>query len=174
MIHIASLPRTDGQLTMQPVPRTVDDEMPERLDTVLVIEDDATMRLALACMVADPHRQIVLARSAEDALARLPLVDPDLILCDFLLEGMNGREFCQQMKSVPRWRYVPIIMVTRMDLEPIITDLLRSGADDVLVKPVRAEELRARVACGLRTRARYLELGHAVRERRTSTISAIA
>lgn len=174
MIHITSLPRTAGDLAMQPVPRTAEDDLPDRLDTVLVIEDDATMRLALACMVADTHRQIVLARSAEDALERLPLVDPDLVLCDFLLDGMNGREFCQQMKSAPRWRHVPIIMVTRMDLAPIITDLLRSGADDVLVKPVRAEELRARVAGGLRTRARYLELGHAVREPRASTISAIA
>jgi DNA-binding response OmpR family regulator len=174
MIHIASLPRTAGKITMQPVPRSAEAELPSKLDTVLVIEDDATMRLALACMLADTHRQIVLAHSAEDALERLPLVDPDLVLCDFLLDGMNGREFCQQMKSTPRWRYVPIIMVTRMDLEPIITDLLRSGADDVLVKPVRAEELRARVACGLRTRARYLELGHIAHGQLARTISVIA
>jgi DNA-binding response OmpR family regulator len=119
---------------------------------VLIIEDDATTRLALACMVADDHRQVVLARSADDALAHLALVDPDVILCDFLLDGISGREFCQRLKSARRWRDVPIIMITRMDARSIVTDLLISGADDVLVKPVRAEQLRMRVLRALRAR----------------------
>jgi DNA-binding response OmpR family regulator len=164
VIHIASLPRTAAGPTARPLPREAGGGPAFRLDTVLVIEDDPAMRLGLGCMLADTHRQIVLAQRADEALEQLALVDPDVVVCDFLMEGMNGREFCQQMKAARRWRYVPIIMVTRMDERTVITDLLRSGADDVLVKPVRSEELRARVVCALRTRARYLELRRAVRE----------
>jgi DNA-binding response OmpR family regulator len=152
MIRITSLPKGTAETVVHPSPG-------QKPITVLIIEDDATTRLALACMVADDHFQIVLATSAEDALERLPTIDPDLILCDFLLEGMNGRELCQGLKSSPRWRYVPIIVVTRMDAVGIVTDLLKSGADDVLIKPVRGEELRARVVAALRTRMHYLQLG---------------
>jgi sigma-B regulation protein RsbU (phosphoserine phosphatase) len=162
MIHIASLPRPSADVTVQPVPRAPGGGVSSKVDTVLVIEDDPTMRLALACMLADANRQVVLAHSAEEAMEQLPLIDPDVVLCDFLMDGMNGREFCQKMKSVKRWRYVPIIMVTRMDAKPIIADLLKSGADEVLVKPVRAEQLRARVLSGLRTHAQYLELARAI------------
>ncbi len=158
MIHIASLPRTDGPVSIAPARNAGSGGLLGRLETVLIIDDDATMRLALGCMIAEANRQIVLATSADDALERMPLINPDLILCDYLLDGTNGREFCQQLKAAPRWRYVPIIVVTRMDATGIHTDLLKSGADDVLIKPVRAAELRARVLCGLRTRARYFEL----------------
>lgn len=153
MIHITSLPAA-GSVKLQPVPRTAEGRMPRRLDTVLIIEDDPTTRLALACMVADDHRQIVLARSADDALVHLALVDPDVILCDFLLDGTSGREFCLRLKSAQRWREVPIIMITRMDARPIVMDLLASGADDVLVKPVRAEQLRMRLLRALHARTR--------------------
>jgi sigma-B regulation protein RsbU (phosphoserine phosphatase) len=145
-------------MTVEPVGGNARERTSRKPITLLIIEDDPTTRLALACMVADDRYQVVLATSAEDALERLPLIDPDLVLCDFLLEGMNGRQFCEALKSDARWRYVPIIVVTRMDAMGIVTDLLRSGAEDVLIKPVRGEELRARVIAGLRTRMQYLQL----------------
>jgi sigma-B regulation protein RsbU (phosphoserine phosphatase) len=153
MIHLTSLPRMRGPLIMEPE-RNAMGSHARRSETVLVIEDDDTMRLALGCMIAADHRQVVLAHSADNALERLELVDPDIILCDYLLDGMNGRDFCRTLKASSRWRHVPIIMVTRLDAESVVADLLDSGADDVLIKPVRAIELRARLQCGLRARAR--------------------
>lgn len=159
MVWISSVPRWDGPLTIEPVERDRSGCVPPRPQTLLIIEDDPTMRLALACMVADSGYQVILASSAEDALERLPLIDPDVILCDFILEGMTGREFCERLKANARWRYVPVIVVTRMDAASVVGDLLRSGADDVMIKPVRCEELRARVQAGLRRRANYRQLG---------------
>lgn len=160
MIRITSLPRSPGDLKVEPADGGTRGRSAARPVTLLIIEDDPATRLALACMVADDRYQVVMANSAEDALERLPLIDPDLILCDFLLEGMNGRQFCEALKSNARWRYVPVIVVTRMDAVGIVSDLLTSGADDVLIKPVRGAELRARVTAGLRTRMQYLQLGH--------------
>lgn len=159
MVWITSVPRWDGPLTVEPVERERSGRVPPRPHTLLIIEDDPTMRLALACMVADSNCQVILACSAEDALERLPLIDPDIILCDFILEGMTGRELCERLKGSTRWRYVPVIVVTRMDATSVVGDLLRSGADDVMIKPVRGEELRARVQAGLRRRANYRQLG---------------
>jgi|GEM_PF-2095188 len=163
MICITSLSGGTGELTVQPAEKGLNGRVPPKPLTILIIEDDATTRLALACMVADDGYQVVLATSAENALQRLPVIDPDVILCDFLLEGMNGRQFCEALKASERWRYVPVIVVTRMDAVCLIADLLRSGADDVLVKPVRGEELRARVSVALRTRMQYLQLRRAPR-----------
>lgn len=157
MVWITTLAGKHGEVSVLPGAR-LEDGLPGRPPTLLIIEDDPTARLALACMVADSRCQVVLASSAEEAMECLPLVDPDLILCDYVLDGMNGREFCQEMKSSARWRYVPVIVVTAMDAQSIVADLLRSGADDVLAKPVRAGELRARVMAALRTRRQYLDL----------------
>ncbi|MFO7324558.1 MAG: response regulator [Pseudomonadota bacterium] len=159
MVWIAKVPKWDRPVTIEPVERDADGRIPPRPRTLLIIEDDPTMRLAMACMVAEEGWQVVVADSAEDALGRLDVLEPDVILCDYVLEGMTGREFCQRLKASPCWRFVPVIMVTRLDEPSITGDLLRSGADDVMIKPVRGEELRARVHCALRRRDDYRQLG---------------
>ena len=157
MVWIARAPRGEAPVTIEPVQADEQGHVKPRPRTLLIIEDDATMRLALACMVSEGDDQVVLAASAEEALEKLPLLQPDLILCDFILEGMSGREFCQRLRQSAQWRFVPVIMVTRLDSPSIIGDLLRSGADDVMCKPVRGEELRARVHAGLRRRDHYAQ-----------------
>lgn len=149
MIHITSLSGMHGEAIMAPVQPAHGAQPTRRPPTVLVVEDDPASRLALACMVADSTRQVVMAASAEQALAHLPLVDPDLILCDFVLGGMNGRQFCVALRSDPRWFRTPLIMVTCMDAPSILADLRASGADEVLTKPVGCPHLRARVEASL-------------------------
>ena len=101
-------------------------------------------------MVTEGDDQVILAESAEDALDKLDMIDPDVILCDYLLEGMTGQQFCRALRASERWRSVPLLMVTRLDVPAVVDDLLQSGANDVLVKPVRGEDLRARVRASLR------------------------
>lgn len=145
MIRITSLSSMYGATSVEAVPADPAGHPAGRPQTLLIIEDDPTMRLAMACMLADDHRQIVTAASAEEALAQLQLVEPDLILCDYVLAGMNGREFCGTLRAVPRWRQLPIIMVTGLDVPAVLADLIGAGADEVITKPLRPEELRARV-----------------------------
>lgn len=154
MIRISSISRSDAPLKIEAVEDT--GVRPQRRPhTVLIIEDDPTMRLALACLVADNNIQVVLASSAEDALERLSLIEPDLVLCDYILGGMTGREFCQHIRRDARWWHLPLLMVTRLDDPGVAGDLLRSGADDVITKPVKGEPLRARVQAGLRRSAAF-------------------
>lgn len=150
MIRITSLSRMHGIESLGPVSGRGSVMRPS---TLLIVEDDAATRLALACMVADSDRQVVTADSAEEALAHLPLVNPDVILCDYMLGGMNGTQFCRALRRSPRWQQVPVIMVTQLDGPEVVAQLMDGGADDVLTKPVRGEDLRARVQLGLRLRA---------------------
>lgn len=154
MIRITNLSKMQGATRLEPVPDESGAGPATRPLTLLIIEDDPTMRLAMACMLADDDRQVVTAGSAEEALAHLQLIEPDLILCDYVLAGMNGREFCATLRAVPRWQQVPIIMVTGLDIPAVLSDLLHSGADDVVTKPLRPGELCARVELRLRANPR--------------------
>lgn len=124
---------------------------------LMIVEDDPVMRLALACMVVEDGWQIVTADSAEQALEYLPLVDPDAVVCGDLLDGMNGREFCRCLRNSRRWNWLPVIAVTASRRPSSVRDLLRSGADAVVVSPVCAPDLRARVHSSLELRGRALQ-----------------
>lgn len=125
---------------------------------VLIIDDDATARLTLAAMISAEDFELVFATDAADARARMALVDPDLIICDLVMREMCGDELFRWLQADPKWSLVPVICVTRLDHTVVRTDLLRSGADAVLIKPCSKSELRAQVEVALRTRWKYLRL----------------
>jgi len=85
--------------------------------------------------------------SASEELARLRF---DVILLDINLPGESGLRLCEQLKSDPLHRHVPIILVTGMDGSDNIVNGLRQGADDYLAKPFHVPELIARVEAVIR------------------------
>lgn len=121
---------------------------------VLIIDDDATARLALAAMLGDGYR-IVFATSASEVCHRLCGIDPDVIVCDLMMDEMRGDEFFRWLKANEKWQRVPVIAVTRLDNPIVRSDLLEAGADMVLTKNISPRELRACVAAVLRTRRLY-------------------
>lgn len=121
----------------------------------MIIDDDATARLALAAMVAPDDYNLAFATDAADARARMTLVDPDVIICDLVMKEMCGDELFRWLQAHEKWSLVPVICVTRLDNTIVRTDLLRAGADTVLVKPCNGAELRAHVLVALRTRSKY-------------------
>lgn len=124
--------------------------------TVLIVDDDSTARLALAAIIGPDDYHVQFATSATDLCARMPLLNPDVVICDLVMEDMCGDELFRWMQSHERWRMVPIIGVTRMDSPVVRADLLDAGADVVLAKPCSAQELRAYVRAALRTRRKYV------------------
>jgi DNA-binding response OmpR family regulator len=126
--------------------------------TVLIVDDDSAARLALCGLLWSEGYRIAFATSADDARERLPEIQPDVILCDLIMQGTNGDQFCSWLKSHGTWRYVPVIAVTCVNNTVATAGMLEAGADDVIIKPVKARELQARVGAALRTRNRYLDL----------------
>jgi CheY-like chemotaxis protein len=128
------------------------------LTTILIVDDDTTARLTISAMVSNEEYRVILGTGATEARERLPLIEPDVIICDFVMEGVSGDEFFRWLKADRRWRYIPIIAVTRLDNPRVRADLLNAGADAIAAKPINAAELRAMVYAAARTRRQYQNL----------------
>ncbi|HEY8507999.1 MAG TPA: response regulator [Steroidobacteraceae bacterium] len=130
---------------------------------VLIVDDDVATRLTLAAMLSPVGHRIIFASSAAEVRQRLPLINPDVIVCDLVMEDMCGDEFFRWLKAHARWHVVPIVAITQLNNPLVRADLLDAGADCVLCKPCDAHEFRAQVRAALRIRRKLDELFPAVR-----------
>ncbi|HVL85326.1 MAG TPA: response regulator transcription factor [Pseudonocardia sp.] len=127
---------------------------------VLLVEDDARIRQALAMALADAGCDVVGAASGEEALHRLGTTEVDVVLLDLMLPGIDGLDVCRRLRAEGD---LPIIIVSaRTDSDEVIEGL-EAGADDYVTKPVVAGELAARIRALIRRRrpatAAVLRLG---------------
>ncbi|MFF2484876.1 response regulator [Microbacterium sp. NPDC058062] len=116
-------------------------------DPILVLAvDDLEQNLRLLDAVLSPRGYGVLtAASGEEALEQLERHDVDLVLLDIMMPGIDGYEVCRRIRAVPRWRFLPVVMITASgDQEK--RHALEAGADDFVSKPFDQAELIARVA----------------------------
>jgi len=146
-------------------PGTSTGERSDAPATVLIVDDDATSRLTLAAMISQAGHRTVFASSAAEVRQRLARINPDVIVCDLIMEGMCGDEFFRWLKAHARWHAVPVVAVTQLDSPIVRADLLEAGADSVLVKPCDAHEFRAQVRAALRIRRKFSQLALAASSR---------
>ena len=121
--------------------------------TILVVDDELTVRETLEDYLTTYGYRIVTAASAEAALEVLERSAVDLILTDVHMQSMSGVELCARLKGEARFQFTPIVLLTaHTDLEARVAGLV-AGADDFFAKPVEFAELRTRVAVLLRVKA---------------------
>jgi len=114
---------------------------------VLLVDDDERLLGALRRGLSLRSFQVDVARNADEALARLQTREPDLIVLDILMPGMDGLNLCRLVRD----RFaLPILMLTARDAVPDRVAGLEAGADDYLVKPFDLQELVARIRALLR------------------------
>ena len=115
------------------------------MSTILIVDDNASARETLAAMLESEEYQIELAQDGFQALQILSQLQPDLILLDVMMPGMDGFEACRRIRATPQLAEVPIIILTALDDRASLLLGIESGADDFLIKPVDRYELTARV-----------------------------
>jgi two-component system cell cycle response regulator len=112
---------------------------------VLVVDDiPSNIKLLEARLVAE-YFDVVSACNGQEALARITEQEPDIVLLDVMMPGMDGFEVCQRIKSNPKTAHIPVVMVTALDQTSDRVAGLDAGADDFLTKPVDDAALFARV-----------------------------
>lgn len=121
-----------------------------RQETVLVVEDDPTLRLGLTKTLRSAGFRVEVAKTGSEGLEAALAIRPDLVLLDVMLPGMNGFEICEEIRRHDA--DLPILMVTAKGEEQDRVRGLRLGADDYIVKPFGISELLARVDAALRRR----------------------
>ena len=110
--------------------------------TILVVEDDATLRETLVDALEVEGFRIVSAADGRDALVRFRADKPDLVLLDLMLPELSGIEVCRIIRAESG---VPIVMLTAKDSELDKVVGLELGADDYVTKPFSLRELSARI-----------------------------
>ena len=112
---------------------------------VLVVDDDHAVAELFERLLQSEGHAVDIAHDADTALAAVSRLHPDVVLLDVMLPGLNGFEICRRLKRERLTRLTPVIMVTALNAKEARLEGVDSGADDFLIKPVDAHELRARV-----------------------------
>jgi twitching motility two-component system response regulator PilG len=108
---------------------------------VMVIDDSNTIRRSAEIFLGKAGAQVVLAEDGFDALAKIADHQPDLIFCDILMPRLDGYQTCAMIKKSPRYRDIPVVMLSSKDG---LFDRARGrlvGCDRYLTKPFTKDSL---------------------------------
>ena len=129
----------------------------------LVVDDDPTSRQMLAMVLARAGHSALLASSAEEGLELFHRHAPDMVLMDIMLPGMDGCQAMQLMKEARGASWLPVILISVMDTPEEVLAGLRAGADDYLTKPIRVDQVLAKLRNTSRTLLLQTQLASALR-----------
>jgi class 3 adenylate cyclase len=117
----------------------------QTLFRVLVVDDDPDMAAFLVQTITREGMQADIVGDGIAAIAAITDSPPDLVLLDVVLPGPSGFEICARLKADPVTALIPVVLVTALEDHASRIRGIEAGADDFLHKPVRREELVARV-----------------------------
>ena len=117
---------------------------------ILLVEDDSSLVELLSFHLRRAELEVESTADGEDALLIARETPPDVIILDWMIEGISGLEVCRRLRRMPETANVPIIMLTARSEESDRIRGLDTGADDYVTKPFSPRELIARVGAVLR------------------------
>jgi twitching motility two-component system response regulator PilH len=115
------------------------------IQKILLVDDSKTELHHLSEMLLKRGYQVRTAENGEEALKRLEEEKPDLILMDVVMPGQNGFQLTRTITRDERFADVPVIICTSKNQETDRVWGMRQGARDYVVKPVKAEDLLAKI-----------------------------
>jgi CheY-like chemotaxis protein len=119
---------------------------------ILIADDNVQNCELIDAYLSDEGYELSVAYDGVQAMKRVDELQPDLVLLDIMMPKLSGYEVCQWMKSSPRTKDIPVLMVTALNEQGDIEKAVRAGCDDFLTKPVNSLELKTRVKSLLRVR----------------------
>ena len=117
---------------------------------ILVVEDNPDILELVAYNLEAQGYEVVRAMTGENGLSQAARAEPDLVILDVMLPGINGLDVCRKLKQQEATRFLPVILLTAKSEDTDIISGLELGADDYITKPFSPKVLIARVRALLR------------------------
>lgn len=111
--------------------------------TIITVDDAATMRKLIGFTLRGAGHQVLEAEDGSQALAMLSARDVDLVITDINMPQMNGIDLTRRLRSLPRYRATPILIVTTESEMTIKSQAKAAGATGWIMKPFQPEQLVA-------------------------------
>ncbi|MCC5614735.1 two-component system response regulator [Nostoc sp. CHAB 5836] len=128
---------------------------------VLVVDDHAASRMTAVTLLGMEGYEVIEADSGSIVVGLVTQKQPDLILLDVMMPGMDGFEVCQLLKQDEQTRLIPVIFITALDDKRSRIRGIEVGGDDFLTKPFDRVELAARLKSLVRQKRLNEDLDHA-------------
>ena len=116
------------------------------IQNILIVEDSPTDRQYLSDILSKKGYKISTVDSAEEALAKIKDLRPDLVLMDIVLPGQNGYQATRELSRDEATKHIPVIICTTKGQETDRFWGMKQGARDYIVKPVSQADLLAKIA----------------------------
>jgi DNA-binding response OmpR family regulator len=136
-----------------------------------LVEDSEDMRQVLVDAFHEDYH-IIEAGNGDIGFQLAHKLNPDLVVSDVMMPGMNGNELCEKLKTTPETSHIPVVLLTARSSAEHRLEGIRSGADDYIAKPLDADQEPVGVAAGTTEEVReavgrrgHRDYGHA--DRRT-------
>jgi len=126
--------------------------------SILIVDDNPDILDALSGFLQEARFTTLTAKSGEKALEQVDIAQPDLIILDIMMPGIDGFETCRRLKANKRTRDIPVIFMTALSEVDNKVKGLKLGAVDYVTKPVHPDEMLARINTHLTFRNLQLNL----------------
>jgi putative two-component system response regulator len=130
---------------------------------ILIVDDHPSSRMTIFAFLSLEGYEVLEADNGPTALACVSKANPDLILLDVMMPGMDGYEVCRRLKQDEQTRLIPIVFLTALNDRRARLQGIEAGGDDFLSKPFDQLELSARVKSLIRQKRLNEDLDHAER-----------
>ena len=136
------------------------------LNSILIVDDNPNNLHLLFDILNQAGFKVSVVKSGEMAIKKIPLIQPNLILLDVMMPGIDGFETCRRLKADATTKDIPVIFMTALADSEHKVKGLQIGAVDYITKPIQVEEVLARVNVHLALRNAQVQLINEVTERK--------
>jgi DNA-binding response OmpR family regulator len=114
-------------------------------DIILIVDDEITTLKLIKMVLQREGYRVATATSGAEGLRKAEDLQPDLMLLDIVLPGMDGFQVCQYLRKNPKTAKLPVIMFSGLDRPADQRNAFKAGGDDYLTKPVKMVDLLEKI-----------------------------
>ncbi len=112
---------------------------------VMIVDDEVNIVISIEFLIKQAGYELEIAHNGAEALEKVAIFKPDLILLDVMMPQVNGFEVCHRIRENPEWQDMKIIMLTAKGRDVEVAKGMALGADAYIIKPFSTKELMAAV-----------------------------